>query len=85
MKIFAVKFEYDNGWKKDSQICLVVAEKESQAIEKFEEKIYNIFDNYDDDCYFTSVKEVQDSDIIFLHNGFMWTVSNDETPMKMVW
>ena len=85
MKIFAVKFKYDDGWKKDDQICLVIAESESQAKKKFEGKIYNIFDNYEDDCSFISVKEVQDSDLIFLQRGVMWTVSNGETPMKMVW
>ena len=84
MKIFAVKFEYDNGIAKDNQICLVVAENESQAREKFEGNIYTIFNNHDDVCKLVDVKEVQDPDIIFLQRGFMWATIN-EGKSKILW
>ena len=58
--------------QKDVEICLIVAENESQAMEKFVGNIYYVFNNYDDDCTFISIKEVTSPDLICYKHGFMW-------------
>ena len=85
MKIYAVKFKYDDGYENSDCICLVFADNENHAKATFQENIYTIFNRNDDLCEIEAVNEVKNPELIFLQRGTMWAIMNNESKVKMIW
>lgn len=70
MKLFVIKFKYDNGSTVDIKICIILADDEYEAKEKFTQKIYSVFEGNDDVCVIDSIIECNaNTDLICIDNA----------------